>query len=584
MTERTLSFLIRAALAGSLLLPMSSMGLAALAAQPEGEHAARENTKDVVLAALTDEMDRSMKELKIDEHPPAYFISYTVKEIDEASYSSCLGAPSTFDHSRERIFTPIVRVGNYDLDSSYPLSNRPVTSFLLPVDDNYAAVRRNVWLNTDREYKYSVRVLEWKKAYLSTNNVVDRLPDMTHERPLVSLNPLSSLKVDEKKWSEQIQELSALFKKYPTLQKSKVTFIARTVNRWLVNSEGTRVRDSRNQYAVRIWATAQAKDGMPFEDCEMVASPDQSKLPDLDRLKQIVEGLAQRLTDLRIAAKGEEYCGPVLFEGQAAAELFSQLMAPNFSFAEEYMGTEDFTNPLKNRLGRKVMSKQLSVVDDPYAEDVNQGPLIGNYKIDDDGMPAQRVDLVQNGLLKAFCQSRIPTRHCAQSNGHSKGGHGVYSILSLSSSKTSSPDEILTSLKDMGKEAGLDYVLVISRINQDYQMQEYPSSENLNKRPYSTPSHSIQPSDPLVVYKLYLADGRRELVRGLQFNYVSMRTFRDVQAVGDDSKPYVIEPVDCDTRTLITPSYVVGEVELTPTTPEHSTPPILISPLEALKQ
>jgi hypothetical protein len=534
---------------------------------------------DVVLSALTDEMDRSMKDLRIDVHPPPYFISYTVKETDDATYSSCLGAPSVFDHDRSRILTPVVRVGNYELDSSYPLSNRPESSFALPLDDNYAAVRRGVWLNTDREYKYAVRVLEWKKAYLSANNVTDRLSDMTHESPVVVLETIKPLAYDGQKWSDEICQLSGLFKNYPTLQKSKVSFIARTVNRWYVNSEGSRLRDSRNQYAVRIWAAAQSADGMPLEDCEMVADLDQSRLPDYDQLKKLTETLAQRLTDLRIAPKGEEYCGPVLFEGQGAAELFSQLLAPNFGFAEEYIGSEDWTNPLKNRLGRKILSKQLSVIDDPLAKDSRGNLLMGAYKYDDDGMPAQKVSIVENGLLKGFCQSRIPTRHCNHTNGHSLGGHGVSSILQLSSTKTSTPEEIKAQITEMGKDAGLDYVLVISRIEEDYQMPEYPSGQSPNKRPYATPSHSIQPSDPLIVHKLYLADGRRELVRGLEFTYVSLRTFRDVQAVGDDAKPYIIEPVDCRTRALITPSFVIGEMELTPVTPEHSTPPILPSPL-----
>jgi predicted Zn-dependent protease len=140
-----------------------------------------------------------------------------------------------------------------------------------------------------------------------------------------------------------------------------------------------------------------------------------------------------------------------LFEDQAAAELFDQVMAPNFSFAEEYMGSEDYSNPLKNRLGRKIMSKQLSVVDNPYAVDANGNLLMGAYKIDDEGVPAQRVDLVQNGLLKAFCQSRIPTRHFNHSNGHSLGGHGVYSILSLSSSETASPEQILANCQGNGQ-------------------------------------------------------------------------------------------------------------------------------------
>lgn len=537
---------------------------------------------DVVLSALTDEMERSMKELKIEKHPAPYFISYMVKEIDEASFASCLGAPSVFDYTRERVFTPIVRVGSYDLDSSYQTSDQANTSYLLPLDDNYSALRRGIWLNTDSEYKYAVRILEWKKAYLSANNVVDRLPDQTEEKPVVVLEPVHNVSVDEKKWSKQIEELSAIFKNYPTLQKSKVSFIARTVNRWFVNSEGTKVRDSHNQYAVRIWATAQASDGMPFEDCEMVANPDESKLPDFAQLRQKTEALAQRLTELRVAARGEDYCGPVLFEDQAAAELFDQVMAPNFSFAEEYMGSEDYSNPLKNRLGRKIMSKQLSVVDNPYAVDANGNLLTGTYKIDDEGVPAQRVDLVQNGLLKAFCQSRIPTRHFNHSNGHSLGGHGVYSILSLSSSETASPEQIWATAKEMGKDAGLDYVLLISRIRQNYQMREYPSADRLDERPYATPSHTVQPSKPLIVYKLFLNDGHRELVRGLEFAYVSLRTFRDVQAVGNDPKPYITEPMDYWTRSLITPSYLIGELELTPIAPEHSTPPILPSPLQAM--
>lgn len=536
---------------------------------------------DVVLSALSDELERSMKELKIKEHPAPYFISYMVKEIDEAKFASCLGAPSVFEHTRERLLTPIVKVGNYDLDSSYPTTDRPNNSFLLPLDDNYSAIRRNVWRNTDSEYKQAVRVFEWKKAYLSSNNVVDRLPDQTEEKPGVVLESVRNLSVDENKWSKQIEELSAIFKNYPTLQKSKVSFIARTVNRWFVNSEGTKVRDSHNQYAVRIWATAQAGDGMPIEDCELVANPDESKLPDFAQLKQKTEALAQRLTELRVAPKGEQYCGPVLFEDQAAAELFDQVMAPNFGLAEEYMGNEDFVNPLKNRLDRKIMSKQLSVVDNPLAVDANGELLMGAYKIDDEGMPAQRVELVQNGLLKAFCQSRIPTRHCNHSNGHSMGGHGVYSNLSLSSSESASFEKILAKAKELGEDAGLDYVLLISRIRQGYEMREYPSSDYLDEQPYDTPSHSVQPTNPLIVYKLYLSDGHRELVRGLEFAYVSLRTFRDVQAVGNDPKHYIVEPYDCRTRSLITPSYLIGELELMPIAPEHSAPPIVTSPLQA---
>jgi hypothetical protein len=535
--------------------------------------------KDVVLSALIDEMDRSMKELRIDAHPTPYFISYSVKQIDDCQFSSCLGSHSVFDHHRERILTPVVRVGNYDLDSSYPVIRRPDDSYVLPIDDNYAAIRRDVWLDTDIEYKDAITKYQWKKEYLNAHSFENRLPDMSHEPPVVALGPTATNSCDEKKWSQEIEQLAALFKNYPKLQKSKVTFIARTVNRWFVNSEGSRIRDYRRVYGVRIWAETQADDGMSLEDSELVANPDQSKLPEFDELKKTTENLAQRLTDLRMAPKGADYCGPVLFEDAAAADLFSRVMARNFSLAEEYIGSESWSNPLKNRVGRKVLSKELTLIDDPAATDEQGNPLIGAYQYDDEGVPGRKVTLVENGLLKGFCQSRIPTRHCDHSNGHSVGGHGVYNVLKLSSSKTSTPEEIKSRLTDVAREAGLDYVLVISRLEQDFQLPEYPSASYLSFRPYDTPSQSIQPRNPLVVYKLHLPDGKRELVRGLEFAYVSIRSFRDVLATGNDAKPYIIEPNDDITRALITPSYVIGELELTPVKPAHNKPPLVPNPL-----
>jgi hypothetical protein len=533
---------------------------------------------DVVLDALVDEMTRSMKDLHVDQHKSPYFISYEVKDVDEVVYSSCLGSQPVVNRSHDRIITPIVKVGEHDLDSTYHLSTRWDTAYPLPIDDDYIALRRTLWLDTDHEYKNAIRVLEWKKAYLSSNNVPDRLPDMSHEDAVVALNPLGQL-VTDKKWIGIIQELSARFKDYPTLQKSKVSFINRTINRWYINSEGSRVRDSNNKVSVRIMASAQALDGMPVTDYDVFACTEESQLPNYDVLKKATEDLAQRVSGLQTAKKGEEYCGPVLFEGQAAAQLFSQIMAPNFGFAEEYIGTEDWRNPLKNALGRKILPKHMNVIDNPQAKDSQGNLLYGSYKFDDEGIPGKKLTLVDNGLLKGFCQSRIPTRHGPNSNGHSMGGHGVYSILELESTQPASPEQISTQLAELAKDAGLDYVLVVSRMNDDYQMPEYPSGQHRDRRPFATPSYSIQPGNPQVTYKLYLADGRRELIRGLEFRNVSLRALRDIQAVGKDSKPQIVEPQDATARTLITPSYVIGELELTPVTPDHSTPPIVPGPL-----
>ncbi|MBI2812638.1 MAG: hypothetical protein HYX67_17670, partial [Candidatus Melainabacteria bacterium] len=463
---------------------------------------------DMLLNALVDEMSRSFSDLHVDQHKPPYFVSYAVKDIDEVMYSSILGSKPVMNRSHDRIVTPIVRVGDYDLDSGYHVSSHIDTAYPLPIDDNYDAIRRSLWLYTDYEYKSAIRFLEWKKAYLSSNNVPNRLADMSHEEPVVSLNPTGQVKTDNK-WLDTIQQLSALFKNYPTLQKSKVSFINRTINYWYVNTEGTRVRDSVSKISIRIMASAQAPDGMPIADFDVFACTDESKLPQFEQLKKSTEPLAQRVTEVQKAPQAEEYCGPVLFEGQAAAQLFSQVMAPNFCFAEDYIGEEDWRNPMKNAVGRKILPKTMTVVDDPQAKDADGNLLYGTFKFDDEGQPAKKLTLVDNGVLKGFCQSRLPTRKSAHSNGHSVGGHGDYSILKVSTSQPTSADQMRQQLTELAKDAGLDYVLVVSRLYDDYQMQEYPSGQHRDMRPYVTPSYSLQPGSPGTVYKLY-PDGKRE--------------------------------------------------------------------------
>ncbi len=535
---------------------------------------------DVVLNALKDEMSRSVSQLRMDQHKPPYFVSYAVKDVDEIVFSSILGSKPVVNKAHDRIVVPIVRVGDYDLDSGYHISSHNDAIYPLPVDDNYDAIRRALWFYTDTEYKSAIRFLEWKKAYLTANNVRDRLPDMSHEEPVVALNQPTRLTSDPK-WIETVQQLSGILKNYPTLQKSKVSFINRNITNWYVNSEGSTVRDSVSKISLRIMASAQAPDGMPIADFDVFAVTNESQLPTFSELKKKAEELAQRVTDVQKAPQAEEYCGPVLFEGQAAAQLFSQVMAPNFAFAEDYIGEEDLRNPLKNAVGRKILPKTISVIDDPQSKDASGNLLYGAYRFDDEGMPGKKLTLVENGTLKGFCQSRLPTKKSAHSNGHSVGGHGDYSILQITSSQPATAEQMRQQLFELAKDAGTDYVLVVSRMYDDYQMQEYPSGQHRD-RPYVTPAYSMQPGSPGIVYKLY-ADGRRELVRGLEFRFVSLRAFRDIQSVGDDTKVQIVEPQDSAARALLIPSYVIGELELTPVKPDHTTLPILPSPLEQAK-
>jgi Predicted Zn-dependent proteases and their inactivated homologs len=561
------------AIALSLLLG-SAYGAPSQGREPESQ---RQDT-DVMLNALTDEMKRSISSLKYEQHQLPYFVSYWAKELDETTITSNLGSEADVDYTRNRCLLPTVRIGDYDLDSTMngTSDQRAVTQ--IPLDDDYTAIRKAVWMATDKTYKFSIRTFEWKKAYLRSVHIPDRLPDMVKvDHPSVSVAPKLELKLDESRWRGEVQKLSALFKQYPTIQSSKVTVDARMVTNWFVNSEGTRLRYSTPVYAVRYFASGQASDGMRISDYDVVASRSESDLPTYSEFEAKIKSFAERTTKMIAAPLSKEYAGPVLLKGQAAAEFFSQVLGPTMGLAEEYIGNENWHNPLKNVVGRRVLPEYMSISDDPTKKEFDGKSLIGGYEFDDEGVPAEKVELIVDGKLKDFCQSRLPTHHSKRSNGHSMGGHGVFSILEVTTNKPASESEFKDKIASLAKEAGLDYVLVIEKLNDDYQMGECPSLENTTRR-FDTPSYTARPSDPTVVYRQYL-DGRKEYVRGLEFNSVNLRSFRDIQAVGSDSAPYVVEPNDYTARHLITPSFLMGELDFRIKKPEHATLPDVASPL-----
>jgi hypothetical protein len=535
---------------------------------------------DVILNAMTGEMERSLSDLHVEDHRPPYFISYSIKEIDEAIIESELGSPPSLKRSRKRYFTPIVKVGDYDVDSTEMFPTRAYSPSQITTDDDALAIKRAIWLRTDSAYKTAIRDLEAKKSYLIDNHIDHRMPDMTKEKPVVAIEEIKPLTFDQTKWSQTVQSLSEVFKKYPQLQKSKVSFIARRVNRWIVNSEGSRIRESQEKFAVSIGASAQAEDGTPVSDYDIKAANAESGLADFEKLKEMTERLAENAIKICAARQGEDYCGPVIFEDQAAAEFFSQLMSPNFSFPEDLLGNQDWRNPLKDGIGRRVITKNVDIIDDPLATDFKGQPLFGGYKYDDDGVPAQKVVIAENGVIKEFLHGRIPTKHSDKSNGHSQRGYGSFNVMQVTSSKTSSPEEMKTKAFELAKDAGLDYILVVRRMGDQFRFDE-PGTPSHASEPYSTPSYSRQPSDPLLTFKVY-ADGREELLRGLEFKYVSLRAFRDMQAIGADPQSFLVEPADCLTRSIVTPSFLIGELELEPIKPDHASLPILPSPLATL--
>lgn len=531
-------------------------GTAVMAEVPKSE--------DIVLQALGDELSRSMSGLKLADHNPPYFASYTLKDTQSIRIAASYGAIDTNEQYHSRDIDTDLRAGDYKLDNSYAM-RRGLSSIFrsfsgFPTEDNYDAIRQATWLVTDGAYKRAIEELQSKKALLQTTRVNDLPDSFAKVTPVVKLEPAVSLKTNEKKWTDLIRKLSAILAESRESLSSKADFTHRAQTRYFISSEGSMNREGSDGAIVSLSASAQTADGMKVSDFAIFAADTEDQLPSEPDLEKEAKALSQRVQDLSKAERLEEYSGPVLFEGPAAAEVFAYSLAPKLVNPIPVLGMSSLKPGFADKLGRKVLAPFLSIVDDPLATEFKGKPLKGGYTIDEQGVPAQKLNLIENGVLKTLCSGRIPSKHIKESNGHWRSGAACPSRLFITSSKRLTPAQLKEKLIDMGKENGLKHVLIVKRMGSAMSGRMFINPLQLLGGDTSLPT-------PTVVYKVSVEDGKEELVRNITFAATTQRFWRDIEATGDDDAAYpVLIPVGHNntTTSLITPSFIAQELETRP--------------------
>jgi len=552
-------------------------------------------THDIVMQALEDEMARSTKRLKLNEHDCPYFVSYTVNEYNNLRILASCGAVTDSGSSRWRSLKVDVREGNYHLDSSnFSHSAGMLSAGLMGIgsaitaDDDYDAMRHTIWLRTDAAYKTAIKNYEAKKSYLEQNNVPDRPDDFSQETSTTSIDKPLKLDVDSSRWQTTIKSVSAVFRQYPAIQRSVVDFSVNGLTDWFVNSEGSHIRQTENQYSVIVLASLQADDGMQLADSRVFCSTAPNDLPKEEELTRAVKTMADNLMRLKSAPLAAEYRGPILLEGQASAEFINQLLRYHLGHAQEVLSNTDNTaatrhNQFKDLVGQAILPPFISIIDDPLSERYHNQPLVGGHKIDEDGVPGQKVLLVDKGILKTFCTSRTPTLYTKHSNGHSIAGIGEASTLYINSDNQLNAKQMKDKLLELGKKAGLKSVM-IARWLAPFDAGFFSPASLLAEARANTGGMGGGSfvRSPLFLYSITVADGHEELVRGAQFSPLSLRILRDIVCTGTDAKPWVVlamEPGALAYYDLVAPSLLIGEIELHKPSKENDKLPILPNPL-----
>jgi TldD protein len=502
-----------------------------------------------IIRAMHDEINRSIKSLKIDNLEIPYYIEYRINIKQSYNVGATMGALTQSDCDKTAKLTVNLRVGNYTLDNSNFLDfsafffgsdddEETFVSRTIPLDLDYASLRRELWLSTDAAYKQSVEVFSKKIASMKNKVRKDTTPDFTEMQPTKNYDTFLIPSVNIKEFEKLATGLSSIFKKYSEVQASTVNIEYVPETTYYVNSEGTEYVKTNFNSGIEVAGFTQATDGMPLANFYSAYSLTPDKLPKIDSLEKAIKEIADKICTLRnVKTLEESYSGPILFTNQAAGEIFAQIFAPQLSaqrdlYTEQGKQTNDRISMFQNKIGGRVLPEFLSVSDNPSLKEYKGISSFANYNTDDQGIKAQDVDLVVNGYLKALLSSRTPTKRVKVSNGHFRNGGASISniIMNCDDEHSKSYQELKKKLIDLCKDRELPYGIIIKRImNSNVFMTTFAQ---LNTTGLFTPRfNKVMPV--IEAYKVY-PDGREELVRGTEINNLTAQSFKDIIFVGKD--------------------------------------------------
>ncbi len=535
-----------------------------------------------ILRAMNDELKRSMT-LKLMNLEPPYFVEYDLDDVHEFSASASLGGLITSSESHFRQPRVHVRVGDYKFDNTDYVGSGynfgPRYDIRLPLEDSYPLLRQDFWLATDAAYKSAVEAIARKRAALKNISVTDAVPDFAPAKPFQLIEPIVPTPIPADTWADRTRTVSGAFLSFPKLKLSSAEFTAIDGTHYYVNSEGTELQLPDKIFTLKLRAYAQANDGMLMRDSAVFTTRDPKLLPTEATAKQVAEVLAARVVALAAAPVGENYSGPVLFEGEAGAQLIAEVFGRNLGLThkpvqEPGRPTPVSTGEFEGRIGARVMPEFMNVTDDPTQKEWRGVPLLGHYEVDDEGVPPVPLALVQKGTLKRYEMTRQPMRSLSGSNGHARlaGNFGakeaVPGNLFVSATETSPAADLKKRLIEMCQLREKPYGIIVRKM-------DFPSSASVDEARRILSANQgggSKVSLPLLVYRVY-SDGREELVRGLKFQGLNARSLKDILLAGDDNNlfeylengaPFALMGYGSEFAevSVVAPSLLIDDLEL----------------------
>lgn len=529
----------------------------------------------IVLQAMQEELQRSWKNLRLDGYEIPYFISYQIKDNGFYNIKAKYGGIISSDNSRSRRLFIDVRVGDYEFDNSIVGKNGGMMpSFeatFVPLDNNVEAIRTILWQITDAAYKNSLTQYFNKKATYVEELKNEEIPSFSKEEPQVYYGPEIQFDFNPHEWEDKLRIASAIFKNYKELIDANVTLTAQKETVYFVNTEGTRYIRDEILYSLDADALARADDGKEIKNYRNLYFLSPSELPSVEEIKSILRGLIEETLDLKKSEALSPLNVPAILEQEASGIMFHEAVGHRLEGERQIDDKEGQT--FKDRIGERIIPDFLTIIDDPSMKNFNGTHLLGFYPIDDEGVPGQRVTLVEDGILRNFLLSRTPIIGFNKSNGHGRSSYRLAPMARMSntiikSKKEHSREELKRRLIEEVRRQKKPFGLIISKM----------TGGETNTSSYDFQAFS---ATPLVAYKVNPDTGKETLVRDIEIVGTPLVSINKIIATGDD---YAVFNGFCGAESgyvpvsTVAPSILVSEIELQRQSSKKEKPPLLSPP------
>lgn len=507
---------------------------------------------DLVMKAMKDELDRSMKVLKLPNKPAPYFLSY--RSSDELTYRFAYGNGSPlYDwKDQQRTVWVDIRVGDYTFDNTADVNNNASSESVwrnTALDDNYSVIRRSLWDATDQAYKSATEDYETMLSYKQHHSIPNLCESFSKEKAVVTMAPVGPPNELPAEWKERLKELSTIINTTAGVRESWVAFQSVDTIRRYVNSEGSMVRDNWHVIRIGMVAFARCTNGEELWDSDSISVHEVSELPTFDELKSRARALSTRLVEHANAPIQDYYLGPVLLEPQPMAEFTIRNIAPLLCAVKG-----DNMHPqgtFLRSLNSRVMPAFISIIDDP---DRSNSDALPKLKIDSEGIPCQKVRLINHGFLSDFLCGRSPVRPGQKSNGHDFSGTAPTNLV-VESDKAVAPKALRSELRKMAKEAGLKEYLVIRRIRPSTPLFMNGSSSQAR-------DSSLEGEEPVEAIMVKTDTGEERRVRGLKFKELYKPSLQDIICTGTDGELITSTLWNGYLRKVFVPSSLLSKIEM----------------------